>query len=891
VIDVWTNLRHSARSFARTPSLTLALLGTIALGIGSNAAVLGFVRGSLARSLPIPGIDTVVSLFAWDSQDGFGPVSYEGYLALLEHREPFELLGAARESQASIVSGDRHSVMAVAAVTPELARLLQLSLDGGVAISHRVWQAEFGARPDIVSTPIRIDGVDTRVAQVVPDWLEGLYFGRAIDVWMAVPERSLRGVARERRTFWLLGRLRPGVSADAAQALLNATRSAADAIAVRPYTGMTADASSGMARIGGLLRVAAGMVFFIACANVASFLLARASARSHETSVRVALGAGRGQLARGLLADSILISVSGGVFGMLLALWTTDIVPAFFFEQDAERLVFAPDPVSTVAVSAVCVGITMACGLMPLFDLRHDNPAAVLQRESTGPSKRMRRLRASLVVAQMACCCVLVVSTAVLADGFRAALQTPLGQRLGQPVLATAEAGRLFTRPDLGLEYFQQLEQAALTVPGIFTTAWVGMLPGSRPAWTPLRVEPPQLALRDLTMDVVPFTPSALADVAMPPLAGRMFGGGDTAHTCKVVVVNEEAAAEVSDGNAVGRVIEAPSGQRVEIIGIVASRRQQTEVRSRPIVYYYPAQIGTPPEEPGRTRVRVPIKSPPVEAMLDANVVSRSYFDAIGLAPVAGSIFPDEPVTERCRAGVINQEAAELYFGGHAVGGAVIDGLGRRTEIVGVVPSALLRTSQRRVEPTIYFPLAQDFRPRMTLILGARGTTDEMLGSIAQRLDAVPGGRGPLNVTTLATHMARTALAPERIATVLVAASATTSLTLGVLGLYGAMSDAARQRRREVALRIALGARGRRVIQQVLADGLRLAGAGMVAGMLGSLLVARWLARIAPHAGVPTAWVWLAAPLVLLAAVGVASVLPARRALRVDPLTIMRDRG
>ena len=276
----------------------------------------------------------------------------------------------------------------------------------------------------MAATPIRIDGVDTRVAGVAPDWLEGLYFGRAVDIWMPVREASLHERDRSSRTFWALGRLRPGVSADQAQAAVNATRSGADAVAVLPYTGMTAEASGGMARIGGLLRAAGGAVFFIACANVASFLLARASARSHETSVRVALGAGRGQLAQGLLSDSVLISVAGGAFGMLLALWTTDIVPALFFAQDAERLVFAPDLVSTVAVSAVCVGITIACGLMPLFELRHDDPAAVLQRESTGPSKAMRRLRAGLVVAQMACCCVLVVSTALLLEGFRTALQT-----------------------------------------------------------------------------------------------------------------------------------------------------------------------------------------------------------------------------------------------------------------------------------------------------------------------------------------------------------------------------------------------------------------------------------------------------------------------------------
>jgi hypothetical protein len=522
----------------------------------------------------------------------------------------------------------------------------------------------------------------------------------------------------------------------------------------------------------------------------------------------------------------------------------------------------------------------MACGLMPLFDLRHDDPAAVLQRESAGPSNAMRRLRAGLVIAQMACCCVLVVSTGLLLEGFRSALQTTVGHRLGEPILATAEARLGFDRPDLGLEYFQDLEEVGQSLPDISETAWVGTLPGLRPAWESLRIEHPHLPLRDVVMEVVRFTPRTLAFVTTPPIAGRMFGARDTPQTCKVVIVNEEAARDLLEGDAVGRSIEDPAGQRVEIIGVVASRKpEQAAGPTRPTIYYYAEQAGTPLDEDGPARFRVPARSTPSSAMLDANVVSRSYFDAMGLTPMAGSVFPDDPEPQRCRVGVINQEAAELYFGGNAVGGAVIDRAGRRTEIAGVVHSKQLRTAQRRVEPTIYYPMAQDFRPRMSLILGARETNDAMLASIRRRLDDVPGGKGPVAVTTLATHLSRTALAPERIATVLVAASAATSLGLGVIGLYGAMADAARQRRREIALRIALGAQSRRVIGQVLNDGLRLAGAGTVAGMLGSLLVARWLAQITPGADLPTLWAWLAAPLVLLGAVAVASVLPARRAL------------
>ncbi len=116
--------------------MTLTLLLTIALGIGGNASVVGFVRGLVTRDLPLPGIETAVAVFARDAQEGFGPLSYGGYLSLAARGDAFELLGAARESKSGTRVGDRSSVMAVAAVTPELADLFGLSLGEGVVLSH-----------------------------------------------------------------------------------------------------------------------------------------------------------------------------------------------------------------------------------------------------------------------------------------------------------------------------------------------------------------------------------------------------------------------------------------------------------------------------------------------------------------------------------------------------------------------------------------------------------------------------------------------------------------------------------------------------------------------------------------------------------------------------------
>jgi putative ABC transport system permease protein len=319
-------------------------------------------------------------------------------------------------------------------------------------------------------------------------------------------------------------------------------------------------------------------------------------------------------------------------------------------------------------------------------------------------------------------------------------------------------------------------------------------------------------------------------------------------------------------------------------------RKTPDKAPQRPTIFYYGDQTSPPLGQTGPATFRVPVR-PTAETtgVLDAIAVSPSYFPAMGLASMAGRVLSDTTQASDCRVGVINQEAAERYFGGHAVGGAVIDGSGQRTRIIGVVPSRMLGTSQRRVEPALYLPMDQDFHPRMTLILDTRDASAALVASVQRALGAVEGAGAPPAVRTLDEHLSRTALAPQRIATLLVGASALLALCLGGLGLYGALADSARQRRREIAVRIALGAQSWRVIRQVLAEGVRLAGAGMCAGTIGALLISRELGRISPGADAVAVWVWLAAPAILIVAVAVASVVPARRALSVSPLTIMRD--
>jgi len=865
----------------RTPGIALALLLTIALGIGSNVTVHGFVRGLTRPSSPLTSVERVVSVLGREANREAIPLSYPEYLSVKGHLDAFEWVGAARESQGVITLAGQSAIMPVTAVTSELFGLLGLSLDEGVIVSHRVWQGEFGGNADIRGDKIQIDGVDARVGGVAPDWREGVYRDRAVDVWMPLQEEAQNGLDRSGRNFWVLGRLRRGVSTSQAQAIVQPSRASTE-LRVLPYTGMTPEMAARLSRVATLLGLAAGAVFFIACANVASFLLGRAFARSHETALRVALGASRGQLARELLFDSVIVSVAGGSAGVLLAAWTSRVLPALLYEEDAERLVFAPDLFGLVAASAACAGIMIVCGLLPILVIPHDRPATVLKRESSGPSLAIRRLRLGLAAAQMASCCVLVVSTAVLIDGLRSALATSVGRRLGHTFLATVQA-----QPDAGIHYFEHVEAATKSVAGVSGITWAMRLPGSEPMWRSFRIEPAQLPLREVALDIASFTAGSLALFTLPPRQGRLFGFAQQA--CRAAIVNEEAAAELFGGHTAGRTLQDPARLPVEIIGVAAMRNPAKG--NRPTIYYdYTNQGGPPPGRIARGRFRAPIASELVRGELDTNVVSPGYFDAMGLPLITGQGFTGPATFGSCRIGIVNREAAELYFGGNAPGAAVIDDEGRRTRIIGVASSAPLGTFQRHLEPALYFPMSQDVFPRMTMMVQAREANGPTLADLRRTIEAVPGhGPAPLIVKTLYTYLAQTSLAPLRIATMILGASATTALLLSVLGLFGALSDAARQRRRELAVRIALGAQRWRVISQVIGEGGRLACSGAAVGMPGSFLVSRWLTGITLGSGSPALWVWLAAPLILAGAVVIASFVPARRALIVNPLMIMGD--
>ncbi|MBS1804222.1 MAG: ABC transporter permease [Acidobacteria bacterium] len=772
-----------------------------------------------------------------------------------------------------------------------------MPLGSGVVISHRVWKSEFNGSSSAVGSPVRIDGADFRIAGVAPERLDGLYSDQSIDLWVPAAKEDTDGDGRRRRDLWVVARLRDRVSAEQAQkAILSGAASSAELIVV-PFTGLPPSMARGLSRVGLFLTMSAASVFLVACLNVASFLLGRALRRSHETCLRIALGATREELLRDMFADSLVIALGGGCLGVLLGVLTARALPVFLFEGDAQRLAFAPHLLPIGVASLLCVVLTVICGMLPVVGTVTDRPWMVLQRETGSPSRAVLRLRSALVVGQITVCCTLVVCSAVLINGLHSALKTGAGQQLGGPVLLTVQA-QPFQGPEIDAGYFESVEKKVRSIAGLTPLTWTQRLPGNQPAWQTFRIQQLSAQYREVAMDISWLTPESIEGLERLPVAGRMFGIGDQGR--RVAVLNEEAAAELFGKQTVGMIIRDSADLPVEIIGVVQKagtkgpreqgKSKDTEEGTRPTIYYGYLNQAEAPSTMRDARFHVPLAVPVPNVELNANVVSANYFNALGTSLVAGRKFGADRVATERRVAVINQEAADFYFNGRPLGAGVIDESGVRTEVVGVVRSQSFGTFEQHVEPTIYFPMWQDCPPRMTLMLKASRWNKAISSDLRQKVEAVPGrSLAASTVSTLDAQLEHSGLAALRIATLIGGASAAMALLLGLLGLMNAQGDAERQRQRDRALRIALGAQRWRIVLLVVKAAGRLALIGSAAGGLLSLSAVRFLVADVAMVASPSLDVWLLASLLPMAAVLIVSLVPAGRASVIAPAVIMRD--
>jgi predicted permease len=586
---------------------------TLALGIGANTAIFSVINGVLLRPLPYGNADRLVLIR--QSAPGAGRpnvnLSIREYFdyreqstadfdALVEyHQMNFDLLrrGDPDRVNTGVVS---HNFFDVLGIAPIVGRTFRADDDtpGAEAVlilSYSYWQSKFGGDPGIVGQVFQMNDRPHTVIGVLPNVP---HYPQENDVYMPVLACPFRAaaeqrIAQNRRVFGALvvfGQLKPGVTRDRAARGVEAVcgRFTRDYPQVyRPDSGFTATAADVRGELTNaarpmllILMGTTGLVLLIACANVANLTLARLLRRDRELALRAAVGAGRGRLVRQLLTESTMLSVGGGVVGLVFAYFTIDLLTLFVARFTARTGEIAMDPQVlgfTVLVSMV-TGIVF--GTLPALSTRVDLVTALKESgKAAGTAGGHRRMQGALIVVQVAVSVVLLVSAGLLLMSFFKLQQVNPGYRT-ERLLSVDAFGNFSKYPDGAalLRFYIPLLERLESRPGIVAAAVTNAVPFTgAPGSTPFQIEgqPDDNPDRRPTADINIASTKYFDVLGIPLVTGRTFTEFDHDEAPPVAVVNRAMTRYWEQRNPVGSRISVDNGQTwLTVVGIVGDVRQ-----------------------------------------------------------------------------------------------------------------------------------------------------------------------------------------------------------------------------------------------------------------------------------------------------------------------------
>lgn len=499
------NLRLAARTLVRRPLFMLAVVATLALGLGATVSVFSVVHAVLLRPLPFPEGDRIVVVAEPDANGEPGPVSHGTVVDWRVRSGSFEALAAVRGWQATLTDeGDPEQVPAlrtnakffdVVGVRPELGRAFRADedLEGAervVVLSHALWQRRFGGDPEIVGRPITLTGLDYMVVGVMPADFEPLiselYFQRAA-LWAPLRYAGSDDAdCRTCRHLRAFARLRPDVPLRTAQVEMGEIQrelagmhpDAYDDRGVR-LVPLASEVAGPVRRALWLLLGAVSFVLLIACANVASLVLARASGQRREVALRAALGAGRAHLMGQRLAECLLLAAVGGTLGVVLGGWGTRILVALA-PADVPGLdhVALDPPVLAFAVAATALSAVLF-GIVPVLQASGVGPGEALKEGGRGVvGGRSRRLRDALVVLDVAVAIVLLVGVGLTLQSFVRVLRVDPGfDPEGVVKMEVNALGPEYEEEGPVLGFYREVERRIASLPGVEAVGLVSQVP------------------------------------------------------------------------------------------------------------------------------------------------------------------------------------------------------------------------------------------------------------------------------------------------------------------------------------------------------------------------------------------------------------------------------
>jgi predicted permease len=801
-MDLLADLRYALRLLRRTPVFTAAAIGTLALGIGANTAIFSLVQTMLLRPVPYQEPDRVVMVWEDASAAGFArntpaPANYRDWRVM---NRTFTDMAAATYANTTLTGdGAPEAVLGrrvtanfftLLGVQPLLGRAFTAADDVSgtpVVISHALWQRRYGGDPAVVGRTIMMGAVKHEAIGVAPPSF--VFLSREIDYWVPMQFSPEEAATRDNHYLMVVARLKPTVSLEAANA---------DMRAIATRLSQQYPETNGAAGSGGVvivpirdevlgdtriqiiaLMIAAAAIVLIACANLASLLLARASVRRGEYAVRLSLGATRGRLARQVLVEALCLSVAGGVLGLPIPALTTTFV---------ERIV--PVGLQGLTVSlmdwrllAFAGGLAMVTGLLfslgPALQSAHASTGDVLQQHARGTTGgRSRAFRDGLVVLQVAATLVLLVAAGLMLRTL--ANLNGMERGFDSNNLLTLQVPPLpkYADPIAGAQFYDRIIAGVRALPGVRGAAFGSNLPFQSAGNTrAFNVEGRPLNLDDLPDTLFRVgTADYLQTLGVTLVEGRLLDARDGADAPLAIVVNETLVRRYMDGQpALGRRIlfslTDPPFTVVGVVRDVLERGYQQD--AKPGVYV--------------TQRQGPRFFPTI------NMVVRVGGDPLSHAPAVQQVIrevdPDQPIRQ----------------------------VRTMTDIIGLSVG--------------------DRRQQTTLLVGFGGL----------------------------------------------------ALVIASLGLYGLLAHTVSARRREIGIRIALGATWRTVMQMVMSRGMVLTSAGMGIGAVLAWSVTRAMDALLYEVE-PTDPLTFAVVVGVLAGVsGVACAIPAMRAARVDPMLVLRD--
>lgn len=593
------DLRYAVRAFARAPGFALTAALTLALGIGVNTAVFSVANAVLLRPADARDAGRIARIY----RNRHSPLSWREFQFVRRNNRSFrgvwaernavlalETRGTSERVQAELVSGGFFPTIGV---TPAAGRLLTPaddSVQGAspvVVLSHRYWRERFNADPAVVGRAIRLNGRPYTIVGVAREGFANPFPGYAPQLWAPMGEmRPLTGMdTRDAGSVYVAGRLRPGIDLSRATAdvgVLAAELTRQDPARREPVRlwvghsrGVTQEMRGAATAMLTALQVVTLLVLLIACTNVANLLLARATARRREIGIRLAIGASRGRLVRQLLTESVLLSLIGGVVGLLLATWLLSaamaLVPAdapVYLNVGLDRRVL----LFTLAASLLA-GVVF--GLAPALRASSPDVVTTLKEDSAAP--RRSRLRNALVGAQVALCMVLLAVSALFLRSLGNASRIDPGFDPA-PLLVMPVDLRLGSYNDTtGREFYRRLLESVRALPGVRAASLQQVMPlhgDNMETRFRLAGEGEDAPPRASNFDVV--APDYFRTLGIALLRGREFGEADGAQAPPVAVVNETFAQRTFPGG-------AAIGQRITfgdtpltIVGVVRNARYVT---------------------------------------------------------------------------------------------------------------------------------------------------------------------------------------------------------------------------------------------------------------------------------------------------------------------------